>query len=98
MVLVNDCRSDMSPVNYSDSDSPDYELSYIHSTSSSVSFLQETILTVVLIEIVLARKPSISSIFFLYFLYILLHPLSGIMSRRALYTPVLQDESLQVVM
>ena len=33
-----------------------------------------------------------------FFLYILLHPLSRIMSRRTLYTPVLQDESLQVTM
>ena len=32
------------------------------------------------------------------FLYIQLHPLSRIMSRCTLYTPNLQDESLQVIM
>ena len=32
-----------------------------------------------------------------FFLYILLHPLSRIMSRCTLYTPVLQDKSLQVI-
>ena len=32
------------------------------------------------------------------FLFILLHPLSRIMSRRTLYTPDLQDESLKDIM
>ena len=36
--------------------------------------------------------------FFLFFPYILLHPLSRIMSKCTLYTPVLQDKSLQVIM
>ena len=33
-----------------------------------------------------------------FFLYILLHPLSRTMSKHTLYPPVLQDESLQVIM
>ena len=36
--------------------------------------------------------------FFSFFLHVLLHPLSRIMSRCTLYTPVLQDESLQLIM
>ena len=38
------------------------------------------------------------SFFFCFFLYILLHQFSRCMSMCTLYTPVLQDESLQVVM
>ena len=39
-----------------------------------------------------------TDVFFSFFLYILLHPLSRIMNRCTLYTPVMQDESLQVIM
>ena len=42
-------------------------------------------------------RSKLGQIFLSFFLYILLHPLSRIMSRCTLYTPVLQDESLQVI-
>ena len=43
------------------------------------------------------RRKNKTALYPSFFLYILLHPLSRIMSRCTLYTPVLQDKSLQVI-
>ena len=43
------------------------------------------------------RRKNKTALYPSFFLYILLHPLSMIMSRCTLYTPTLQDKSLQII-